>query len=54
MDGLPRLNERAREPRQLAPIIIEDLTAAIRRMTADEGAAFILIKQHAEVALSLT
>jgi branched-chain amino acid transport system ATP-binding protein len=38
----------------LAPIIIEELTAAIQRMTADEGTAFILIEQHAEVALSLT
>jgi branched-chain amino acid transport system ATP-binding protein len=38
----------------LAPIIVEELTAAIRRMTADEGTAFILIEQHAEVALSLT
>ena len=38
----------------LAPIIIEELTAAIRRMTADEGTAFILVEQHAEVALSLT
>jgi branched-chain amino acid transport system ATP-binding protein len=38
----------------LAPIIIEELTAAIRRMTADEGTAFILVEQHAELALSLT
>jgi branched-chain amino acid transport system ATP-binding protein len=38
----------------LAPIIIEELTAAIRRMTAEEGTAFILVEQHAEVALSLT
>jgi len=38
----------------LAPIIVEELTAAIRRMTADEGTAFILIEQHVEVALSLT
>jgi branched-chain amino acid transport system ATP-binding protein len=30
------------------------LTAAIARMTADEGTAFILVEQHAEVALSLT
>jgi branched-chain amino acid transport system ATP-binding protein len=37
----------------LAPIIVEELTAAIRRMTADEGTAFILVEQHAEVALSL-
>jgi branched-chain amino acid transport system ATP-binding protein len=38
----------------LAPIIIEELTGAIRRMTADEGMTLILIEQHAEVALSLT
>jgi branched-chain amino acid transport system ATP-binding protein len=38
----------------LAPIIVEELAAAIRRMTADEGTAFVLIEQHAEVALSLT
>jgi branched-chain amino acid transport system ATP-binding protein len=38
----------------LAPIIVEELSAAIARMTADQGTAFILIEQHAEVALSLT
>jgi len=38
----------------LAPIIVEEHTAAIARMTADEGTAFVLIEQHAEVALSLT
>jgi branched-chain amino acid transport system ATP-binding protein len=38
----------------LAPIIVEELTSAIRRMTADEGTAFILVEQHAEIALSLT
>src|SRR6266849_3385335 len=38
----------------LAPIIVEEMTAAIRRMTADEGTAFMLVEQHAEVALSLT
>jgi branched-chain amino acid transport system ATP-binding protein len=38
----------------LAPIIVEELTAAIRRMTADEGTAFVLVEQHAEVALALT
>jgi branched-chain amino acid transport system ATP-binding protein len=38
----------------LAPVIAEELTAAIARMTADEGTAFILVEQHAEVALSLT
>ena len=38
----------------LAPIIVEELTAAVRRMTADEGMALVLIEQHAEVALGLT
>jgi branched-chain amino acid transport system ATP-binding protein len=38
----------------LAPIIVEELIAAIRRMTTAEGTAFILVEQHAEVALSLT
>ena len=38
----------------LAPIIVEELVAAIRKMIADEGTAFLLIEQHAEVALSLT
>jgi branched-chain amino acid transport system ATP-binding protein len=38
----------------LAPIIVEELTAAIQRMTADEGTAFVLVEQHAELALSLT
>ena len=38
----------------LAPIIVEELTAAVRQMAADEGIAVILVEQHAEVALSLT
>src|SRR6202022_3955857 len=38
----------------LAPIIVDELTAAIRRMATDEGTAFILVEQHAEGALSLT
>ena len=38
----------------LAPIIVEELAAAIGRMTAQEGMALILIEQHAQVALSLT
>jgi branched-chain amino acid transport system ATP-binding protein len=37
----------------LAPIIVEELTDAIRRMMADEGTAIILVEQHTEVALSL-
>jgi branched-chain amino acid transport system ATP-binding protein len=38
----------------LAPIIVEELVRALRRMIADEGTAVILVEQHAEVALSLT
>ena len=38
----------------LAPIIIEELTLAIRRMADDEGIALVLVEQHAEVALRLT
>ncbi len=38
----------------LAPIVAEKLASAIRRMTADEGTAVILVEQHAELALSLT
>jgi branched-chain amino acid transport system ATP-binding protein len=38
----------------LAPIIVEELTRALRRMIADEGTAVILVEQHAEIALALT
>jgi len=38
----------------LAPIIVEELAAAIARMMRDEGTAVILVEQHAEIALSLT
>ena len=38
----------------LAPIIVEELAAAISRMMKDEGTAVILVEQHAEIALSLT
>jgi branched-chain amino acid transport system ATP-binding protein len=38
----------------LAPIIVEELSAAIGRMIKDEGTAVILIEQHAEAVLSLT
>ena len=37
----------------LAPIIVEELAATIRRM-AGEGLALVLVEQHAEVALQLT
>jgi branched-chain amino acid transport system ATP-binding protein len=38
----------------LAPIVVEELTRAIRRMTADEGTAVVLVEQHTEIALSMT
>jgi branched-chain amino acid transport system ATP-binding protein len=38
----------------LAPIIIEELTRALRRMISEEGTAVILVEQHAEIALALT
>jgi branched-chain amino acid transport system ATP-binding protein len=38
----------------LAPIIVEELAAAIKTMVAEEGVAVILIEQHAELALTLT
>jgi len=38
----------------LAPIVVEELTAAIRRMTAEQGTAFVLVEQHTGIALSLT
>jgi len=38
----------------LAPIIVEELSQAIRRMLGGEGTAAVLVEQHAEIALSLT
>lgn len=38
----------------LAPIIVEELAAAIRRMTSEGSNAFILVEQHVEIALPLT
>jgi branched-chain amino acid transport system ATP-binding protein len=38
----------------LAPIVVEELAAAIQRMTAEQGTAFILVEQHTNIALSLT
>ena len=38
----------------LAPIIVEELAAALARMISAEGMAVILVEQHAELALSLT
>jgi branched-chain amino acid transport system ATP-binding protein len=38
----------------LAPIVVEELAAAIRRMTSESANAFILVEQHADIALGLT
>ena len=38
----------------LAPVIVEELCAAIESMVASEGQALILVEQHVEQALSLT
>jgi branched-chain amino acid transport system ATP-binding protein len=38
----------------LAPIVVEELAAAIRRMTSEGSGAFILVEQHVEIALPLT
>jgi branched-chain amino acid transport system ATP-binding protein len=38
----------------LAPIVVEELSAAIRRMTNENSNAFILVEQHVEIALQLT
>jgi branched-chain amino acid transport system ATP-binding protein len=38
----------------LAPIIVEELTAAIGRMAENDGAALILVEQHSDIALALT
>jgi branched-chain amino acid transport system ATP-binding protein len=38
----------------LAPVIVDELSDAIRRMSLDDGSAFILVEQHGDIALSLT
>jgi branched-chain amino acid transport system ATP-binding protein len=38
----------------LAPIVVEELAAAIGRMTSEGSNAFILVEQHVEIALPLT
>ena len=38
----------------LAPIIVEELAAALRTTLSSEGTATVLVEQHTEIALSLT
>jgi branched-chain amino acid transport system ATP-binding protein len=38
----------------LAPIIVEEIAALIRKMIVESGTAVILAEQHAELALSMT
>jgi branched-chain amino acid transport system ATP-binding protein len=38
----------------LAPIVVEELTAALRQMIAERVNAFVLVEQHVEIALPLT
>ena len=38
----------------LAPVIVDELCSAIRRMVAQEGQSLILVEQHLEQALELT
>ena len=38
----------------LAPIIVEELTGAIQRMSADGSMAIVLVEQHSHLALALT
>jgi branched-chain amino acid transport system ATP-binding protein len=38
----------------LAPVVVEELAAAIGRMTGEGTCAFILVEQHVEIALPLT
>jgi len=38
----------------LAPVIVRDLLAAIRRMVREEGTAAVIVEQHARQVLSIT
>ena len=38
----------------LAPIVVDELATAIRRMASEGSVAFILVEQHADIALALT
>jgi len=38
----------------LAPVIVDEMTAAMKLMLADQSIAIILVEQHTEIALELT
>jgi branched-chain amino acid transport system ATP-binding protein len=38
----------------LAPILVKELSGAIRRMVDDSGVALVLVEQHVRLALELT
>jgi branched-chain amino acid transport system ATP-binding protein len=38
----------------LAPIIIQELMVAVRKLIADAGTTVIIVEQHAKLALSVT
>ena len=38
----------------LAPIVVDELAAAVRRMASEDSVAFMLVEQHADIALALT
>lgn len=38
----------------LAPIIVEELAATLKRMMTDHGTATVLVEQHTDIALALT
>jgi branched-chain amino acid transport system ATP-binding protein len=38
----------------LAPVIVDELTAAVKRMLAEGHIAIILVEQHTDIALDLT
>jgi len=38
----------------LAPVIVDELIAAIKLMLSDRGTAIVMVEQHAEIALELT
>ena len=38
----------------LAPILVQELAGAIRRMVDESGVALVLVEQHVRVALGLT